>query len=208
VPSSQTDNRGCIPARQEPDLLLSAFTKALAEEGYAAVTLRSVARTAGVPEREIEARFETREQGLIAAQDAFLERLWLEVRGACEVPSEWPRKVSAGLACAIGALTEASALARAFTVEATGASLVAAERHFAAIDRFASLLTDGRRRYPRAGALPELTEQILIGGIASIAASVLLAEEPAALLRQRAELTEMLLIPYLGAEEARSVAQD
>jgi hypothetical protein len=167
-----------------------------------------VARGAGLPEAEIEASFETKEEGLLAAQEAFLERLWLEVLGACEAGGEWPRKVSAGLACAIGALTEAGALARAFTVEATGASLAAAERHFAAIERFASLLTDGRRLYPRAGALPPLTEQVLIGGVAMVAGDVLLAEDPAALLRRRAELTEMLLIPYLGVAEARAIAHE
>jgi AcrR family transcriptional regulator len=190
----------------EREALISAFSKAVAEQGYRALTLAAVARTAGVPQARFEAHFATKERGLIAAQEVFLDRLWLEVIAACEAPSEWPGKVSAGLGSAITTLTESSALARVFTVEATGVSLAAAERHFAALDQFASLLAEGRKRYPRADSLPAMAERTLIGGVASIAANSLLAEEPAALTVARPQLTELLLSPYLGEEEARQVA--
>jgi AcrR family transcriptional regulator len=188
--------------------VISAFGKAVAEQGYRGLTLDAVARTAGMPKARIEVHFATTESGLIAAQEAFLDRLWLEVVVACKAPAAWPRQVSAGLASAIGSLAEASAQARVFTVEATGVSLAAAERHFAAIDQFASLLAEGRKRYPRAGSLPVLAERTLIGGVASIAAATLLAEDPAALSLQLPQLTEMLLIPYLGEAEARLVAHE
>lgn len=192
----------------ERERVISAFSKAVAEQGYRGLTLESVARTAGMPTGRLEAHFATKESGLVAAQEAFLDRLWLEVIVACRAPTDWPRKVSAGLGSAISTLTEASALARVFTVEATGVSLGAAERHFAAIDQFASLLAEGRKRYPRAASLPDLAERVLIGGVASAAAAALLAEEPAALSLQQPQLTEMLLIPYLGEDEARLVAQE
>jgi AcrR family transcriptional regulator len=190
----------------ERDLVVSAFTKAVAEEGYRAVSFESVARGAGISRRRIEARFATTEQGLAAAQEAFLERLWLEVLEACDVPGGWPRKVAAALAGALGTLGEASALARAFTVEASGSSLAAAERQLGLTRRLAALLAQGRRLYPRAEALPALTEEVLIGGVVALVADLLRAEEPGVLLARRGELTEMLLIPYLGAAEARRVA--
>lgn|GEM_PF-860414 len=192
----------------ERELLVSAFSRSLGEHGYRALTLATVARNAGVPEAYLSVYFETKEAGLLAAQEAFLERLWVEVTGACEAPEEWPGKVSAGLGSAISTLSEASELARVFTVEATGASLAAAERHSAALERYASLLAEGRRRYPRSGGLPEPAERMLIGGVASIAASTLLAEEPAVLVTLRPQLTEMLLLPYLGAEEARRLTRE
>lgn len=208
VPPRQYDSERPGPTEpdSERDRLIWAFSRSLAELGYKALTPAAVARTAGVPEASFEAHFATKERGLVAAQEVFLDRLWLEVIGACQLPTEWPGKVSAGLGSALDALTEASALARVFTVEATGVSLAAAERHFAALDQFASLLREGRNHYPRASSLPELAERTLIGGVASIAAAALLAEEPAALSLLRPQLTEMLLAPYLGEEEARRVA--
>jgi AcrR family transcriptional regulator len=202
----QTEESGRRPAGAGPDLLVAAFTKAVAEQGYRAVTLDSVARAAGIPRARVEARFASAEDGLAAAQEAFLERLWLEVVDACAAPAGWPRKVAAGLACALGALGEAGGPARAFTVEATGSSLAAAERQLALTRRFAGLLAGGRRLYPRAAAMPPLGEEVLVGGVAAMAADLLRAEEPAALLARRPELTEMLLIPYLGAREAHAVA--
>jgi AcrR family transcriptional regulator len=206
-PDSQDPRESGYDGEAERDRLLSAFTRSVAERGYRELTLEAVARTAGVSQAQLEAHFATKEGALIAAQEVFLDRLWSEVITACRAPGDWAAKVAAGLGSAITALAEGSALARVFTVEAVGASLVATERHFAAIDRYASLLAEGRSHYPRAGSLPEPAERTLIGGIASIAAASLLAEEPGALLTLRPQLTEMLLIPYVGQEQARRAAR-
>lgn len=106
----------------------------------------------------------------------------------------------------ISSLVEASTLARIFAVEATAASFAAAERQFAALEQFASLLREGRRRYPRAASLPAPTERVLIGGIASIVSQHLLAEDPGALPALESQLVESLLLPYLGEGEAKRFA--
>lgn len=188
------------------ELLVSAFAKAVAEHGYAGLEVEQVLRYAGVSRGIFDAHFESKEQGLIAAQEAFLDRLWLDVAAACETPDEWPLKVRAALAAILASLVEASPLARVFAVEATSASLAAAERQFAVMDQFAKLLRDGRRHFPRAQALPDVTERALVGGIVSIVAGHLLMEDPLAIPALEAELVELVLIPYLGESEARRVA--
>ena len=186
--------------------LVSAFAKAAAEHGYTSLELDQVFHYAGVTRDAYEAHFETKEQGLIAAQDAFFDRLWLDVAAACEAPEDWPLKVRAALAAVLASLVEASNLARVFAVEAAAASLAAAERQFAALDQFATLLRGGRDLYPDAASLPDATERALVGGIASIVSGHLLMEDPQAIPGLEAELVELLLIPYLGEGGARQVA--
>lgn len=190
----------------ERDRLIAAFGKAASEHGYKDLTVDHVARYAGLSRARYEAHLGTKEQGLVAAQDVFLNRLLLDVLASCEVPAEWPAKVRAALGSVLSSLVEASTLARVFAVEATSASFAAAERQFAALEQFASLLREGRSRYPQAASLPAPTERVLIGGVASIVSEHLLAEDPGALPALESQLVESLLIPYLGEAEAKRVA--
>jgi AcrR family transcriptional regulator len=186
--------------------LVAAIAKAVAEHGYAGWKIEHVTGYSGVSQDIFEAHFDSKERALVAAQDAFLERLWLDALHACEETEEWPVQVRTALEAILSSLAEASALARVFAVEAGGASLAAAERQFAALDQFAALLRRGRRHYPAAESLPAATERALVGGVASIVSAHLLMEDPQAIPLLETELVELLLIPYLGEGEARRVA--
>lgn len=186
--------------------LVAAFGRAASEHGYSALKVDHVLRYAGVSRATYEANFESKEQGLIAAQDAFLERLWSEVDTACRTAVEWPFRVRAALEAVLAAMVEASSLARVFAVEAVATSVVAAERQLAALDRFAALLREGRSHYPQTATLPAATERAVVGGVASILSGHLLMEDPQAIPLQEGELVELLLMPYLGVAEARRVA--
>jgi AcrR family transcriptional regulator len=204
----QVDSRDPDGDESERDRLIAAFGKAVAEHGYRDLTVDQVARYAGLSRARYEAYFDTKEQGLVAAQDVFFDRLWLDVFAACDSPQEWAVKVRAAVRAVISSLIEASTLARVFAVEATAASFAAAERQFAVLEQFASLLREGRVRHPRAASLPPPTERVLIGGIASIVSQHLLAEDPGVLLELESGLVEALLIPYLGEGEAKRAAAD
>lgn len=201
---ARDDSQSTPEAQRER--LVAAISRAAAEQGYDKLTVEHVIRYAGVPAATFYEHFSTKEQGLMAAFDAFLDRLWLEVSAVCETDAEWPEKVGAAVGVTLSYLAEASNVARVFAVEAAAASLAASERQFAALESFAALLADGRRLYPRAEQLPAPSERALIGGIASIISGHLLAEEPQALVDLEPELIELVLIPYLGINEARRVA--
>jgi hypothetical protein len=186
--------------------LIDAFSKAAAEGGYADLDLATIARYASLTVADFEAEFDSVECALLAAQDAFLERLRSEALAACEACEDWPGQVRAALSAVLGWLVEAHGLARVLWVEGTAASLAAAEHRFAALEGFASVLREGRMRQPQAAPLPPSAERILIGGVASIVSAHLLAEDPAALSALEPELLEVLLVPYLGAEEAARTA--
>jgi AcrR family transcriptional regulator len=183
---------------------VAAFGKAAAEHGYRELTFDQVARFAGSSRERLGLHFQSKEEGLLAAQDAFLEQLRLDASNACAGGGGWPQRVRAAIAAVVSTLVEASALARVLTIEAT-ANLAAAERQFAAFEAFAELLGAGRA-YPRAEDLPGLTERAIVGGIASMMTEPLLAEDPGALAALEPELVEMTLTPFVGAAEARRVA--
>jgi len=188
--------------------IVTAITKAVAEYGYARLTVKQVLAQAGITAEEFEAHFPSLEQGLIAAQEDFLERLRLEVAAACDLDRPWPDNVRAALDAALAYVADANAMARAFAVEATAASLVASERQYAALEALANLLREGRRLYPGAAEMPPATERALVGGVASIISDRLLSEEPRALIDLEPQLTEFLLVPYLGRAEASRFAQN
>jgi AcrR family transcriptional regulator len=194
-------------AEAERTRLIAAFSKAASEHGYRDLTVEQVARYAGTSRDRIEHHFANKEEGLVAAQDAFLNQICLDVVDACQTAGEWPVRVRAALRSVIFSLAEASTLARVFIIEVTAASFAAAERQFAVLDSFASLLRDGRRFYPEASGLPAATERALIGGIASIISGHLLAEEPRALAALEPELVEIVLGPFVGPSQAREVAR-
>jgi AcrR family transcriptional regulator len=186
--------------------LVAAISKAAAEHGYAGLTIDRILHNAGVERTVFDAHFESREQGLLAAQDAFLERLLWEATGACERPVPWPDRLRAGLRAVLSSLIENASLARVLTVEADAAGLPLAECRLAALDEFARLLRSGREAFPEAVALPDVTERMLVGGVASLLRQRLLREEPTATATLESELLELLLIPYLGRREARRIS--
>lgn len=201
-------------SREDPDAageqrqrLVAAISKAASEHGYAKLTVDQVLRYAGVSQAIFDAHFESKEQGLIAAQDAFLDRLWLDVVSACDSPAGWPLKVRAALAAILASLVEASNLARVFAVEAAAASLAAAERQFAVLDQFATLLQGGRRLYPNAASLPDATERALVGATTSLIGSRLICGQVSRLAEIEPQLVQLVLIPYMGVEEARHLAE-
>lgn len=186
--------------------VLTALTKAIGEHGFVGLSTDQILGYAGVSRPDFESHFESMEQCIIAAQNDFLQDLFLEVSGACAANDDWSANVRAGLGAGLGYIVELSPLARVFAVESTSAGLGVHERQFAVLDVFAALLREGRTHHPAAAALPEATERLLVGGVASIVSNRLLAEEPRALLQLEPELTELILTCYLGADEARRVA--
>lgn len=187
---------------EERGRIVTAIARAVADYGYSQLTVEQVLACAGVGAEEFEAHFESLEQGLLAAQEEFFERLRLEVAAACEPDRAWPDNVRAALDAALVYIADANAMARGLLVEATASSLAASERQYAALGAFADLLRQGRRLYPRAAAMPPETERALVGGVASIISDRLLSEEPRALIALEPQLAEFLLLPYLGRAEA------
>lgn len=200
---TETTHTADLDRRQR---LVEAFSRAAAEYGYADVEIETVVRYAGLSAADFEQQFDGREEILVAAQEAFFERLWLGVVAVCEGTGSWSEKVRDAVSAVIESVVEASALARVFAIEAPGLSPRVAERQFATLNRLADLLRAGRHEYPDAADLPDSTERGLVGGTVSVVTEHLLVEDSQAIPNLREQIVEFLLRPYLGEEGARQVA--
>jgi AcrR family transcriptional regulator len=185
--------------------LIDAFTRTASERGYAQTTVGDVAALAGLPADSFYEHFSDKHQCLSAAFDLFIERMVEEARQAAG-DDEWPLRVKEAVAAGLSFVAETSTRARFFAVDAPAAGPVILERHVAAMARIVFLLRSGREHYPRAADLPDLTEQVLVGGAACLVSSALLSEEHTRLPSLESELVELILTPYLGREEAQRVA--
>jgi AcrR family transcriptional regulator len=195
---------GDLKAQRER--LIDAFTKIASERGYAKTTVEEICALVGVPEASFFEHFESKDQCLTAAYDAFVERMVEEAQQAADGGEEWPLRVKEAVAAGLGFVAETATRARFFAVEAPAAGPIVLERYVAAMARIVFLLRSGREHYPHAADLPEWTEQILVGGAACLVSTALLSEEHTRLPSLESELVEIILTPYLGREEARRIA--
>lgn len=187
--------------------LFAGMAGALAEHGYARLTVDDVLGRAGVSRRTFYEQFEDKDDCLYAAYDDAERRLWeAAAAAAADVPAladaaepssdPWPRKVHAALAAVLEFLAAEPDTARLFTLEARVAGPEMAARHAAALDRLAALLRAGNGS---AAALPEATERTLLANVAALVGSYVVSGAGELLPTLEPQLGEHLLSPYREA---------
>ena len=186
--------------------LIDAFTRLAAEVGYGSVDGAAAAHHAGLPTEAFYRHFPSEVSCLVAAQDAFVARLGDDIAEAAREEGEWPVRVRRAVVACLSCLADMESHARLFVVEALSAGPAILERRFAHTEHAAASLREGRRHFPHAEPLAEMLEWGLLAGAVARVTSVLLAEQGSLLPQLEDELTELLLAPYIGAEEARRLA--
>lgn len=140
------------------------------------------------------------------AFDAAHTSLRAVVDSACFEENRWATKVATVVLRVLEFAAIHPAEARVLTSGAFDYGVYGALRYRRMVTGLAAELAAGRR-YRQIGAdLPELTEEALIGGFAEIVAERLRAGDEAALPALAGELAELVLTPYMGAEEAKRIA--
>jgi AcrR family transcriptional regulator len=186
--------------------LLAGAGRALAEQGYAALTVKHVIEAAGVSRVTFYTNFDNkRECVLLAHRDAF-ERLLALITRACAGEREWPHKVRAAIAAAFDFIAAEPGAARLLTLKAGATEATLARQALDSDALLATLLRDGRSQTPRGPGLPDLTEEALIGALSAIVGRCLLEGGETKLAKLEPELLQLVLTPYVGAGEAARVA--
>ena len=98
-------------------------------------------------------------------------------------------------------------LARLCMVEPVAAGGEIAARYRATMQDFVTILKAGRPEHGGERALPEATEETLVGGIVSLIVREISAGRTADLEKLLPDLVELILAPYLGVEEAERLAR-
>jgi AcrR family transcriptional regulator len=186
--------------------LLAAAAKAVAENGYAAVSVQHVVEGAGVSRATFYQQFDNLRDCIVAACGEASERLIREISSACASQQEWADGVAAAVGAGLEFTISAPAMARLLMIGNSPVDPELGRRTNAVRDQLVGLLRAGRERSTAATAEPDLMEQALIGGLISVVGAQLSANHLDHLSRLRPELIQLLLTPYIGAPEARRVA--
>jgi len=187
--------------------LLSATSAALAEEGYAELTVRDLIERAGVSRRTFYQLFDSKLECVLAAHETALDRFTKTIAEACSRQLSWPDGVAAAVTSALEFAAESPDEARMILMQGhTVSEPKLMDAAIAAHERFAGLLRSGRERGRATHAPLELTESALVGAITAIVGASLCAGDVDGLRRLGPELVQIILAPYLGYEEAQRVA--
>lgn len=187
--------------------LLAGAAQSLAEHGYIAMSVEHIIRQAGISRATYYEHFENKRECVLIAHEQAFDRLTVELVGACAGQAEWPAKVAAAMTAAIDFAVHSPEEARLLVLEELAADPILVERALASNDFLVGLLRNGREQCRQAATLPELTERALIGATTSVIGRRLFYDQVDSLPALAPQLIQLMLIPYLGGEEAARIAK-
>lgn len=197
-----------IVIRNQRLRLVAGVARAVAEHGYGRLTVEQVISAAGVSRATFYEQFENKRQAVLAAHDVVFERYLAVLVRACNSESEWPLKIKAAMATTIAFAMDEPEQAQLLALDAIAGDAEVTSRVLASSDHLASLLSAGRQHSPRGPEqLPALTEKALVGAVSALLAGRLMNGEADSLPELEPQVVELILTPYLGAEEATRVAR-
>lgn len=186
--------------------LLAGFAQAIAERGYGATTIADVVKAASVSSKAFYESFSSKEDCFLATFDVVVAHLRELIAAAVEPEPDWPAKMVAALRAVTRFFAAEPDLARLVLIESITASPRIATHFRAAVLSGVPHLREGRAERPAAAALPDSTEDLLLGGLVVLLARAVLSGEGAALEARLPDLVEFVLAPYLGAARAKQLA--
>jgi AcrR family transcriptional regulator len=187
--------------------LLAGASQALTRYGYGAMSVGHILVNAGVSRTTFYENFGNKRECVLVAHEEAFDRFVGELFHACAERSGWPAKVAAAIGVAVEFAIYAPEEARLLFVDAVAAEPVLVGRVLASTDFLVALLRNGREHCAGAATLPESTERALIGAAASVIGTRLIAGQTDGLAALEPQLVHLILMPYLGREEARLVAE-
>jgi AcrR family transcriptional regulator len=191
-------------ARNQRERLIAGLIQSLYEVGYQKTTVSSIGQRASVSKSDFYKHFESKDDCFIAAYEAAIDRIRERTAAACEEADEgdWVGRVRNGVKALLGLLAAEPALASIALVEGLRAGRGVYDRYQAALDAF---VHDLRRGAPSGDAVPEATDEAVVGGVAAMLGRRVHAREERRLDELFPEILEFVLAAYLGAEEARRI---
>ena len=207
LPRGRHDLPPELVAQNQHERLIAGLAQALNEHGYAHLTISHVVGVAGVSRETFYKHFKSKQDAVLAAHEAAFERLLYLVLRACNAQSEWPLKVKAAISAALHFAATEPDRARLLTLDALAFDTAVRRHIVSSRNHLAALLGAGREHSSQGFPIPQITERALVGGIASIIAARLNDGAPAELPGLEPQLVELVLMPYVGGEEAARVAR-
>ena len=218
-PGEQLDELGPLPGghhglsreqilESQRERLLAAITEEVAAKGYRATTITEVVKLASVSTRDFYEHFDGKETCFLAAFEAVRDHLESLLTAAVAGQPDWAHQTVAALRTVLEFFAAEPDLARFCLVEPVSATPAIAIRFREVVLECAPYLARGREAAKGGEALPDSTEDSLLGGAVSLATRAILAGETEQLPSLLPSLVEFTLAPYLGAEGAGALAAE
>jgi AcrR family transcriptional regulator len=193
-----------VVERHQRQRILAGAAKAIAGEGYRQASVADIVKAAAIARARFYENFSSKQDCFFCLYDDACEATLAIVSEACgaAVDAEFPERIRAALEALVGHLGADPVLTRAIIVEGPAVGPPITSRFETLIHGFADLLREGRPGETGV-VLPETIEETVVGGLYWLLYSALLDESPKTVEEMLPQLTEFLLLPFVGAEVAR-----
>lgn len=187
--------------------MLEAMVEAVAEKGYARVSVADVIEGARVSRKTFYEQFANKEECFLAAYDAGVDGLLDQIDAAIKAPaSGWLTATRHAVEVYLETMAARPGFARALLIEVLGAGPEALARRDLVQERFAAQLAEIHRRaradIPEIPELPPHTFRAAVGAVNELVTAHLLAHEAETL----PELTDAILDVHLALLVGRELA--
>ncbi len=193
--------------RHQRNRVLDAAFEVFAAQGYPNTTVDDLVAAAKIGVGSFYAHFDGKEDCLLAAHDLIVEEGRAVIATAAAPAAAWTDQVCLGLRALLEWSAAEPARAKIALIEIQTGGPAALSRHEQTMAAAASFLERGRAESDAACRLPASVELTTVSGIAWLLHRRLSAGESDSLPQLSGELTEMLLEPYVGQEEARAASR-
>jgi len=203
---TQAERQGAHVEEMQRRRLLLAMVEVLAEHGLEDASIGRICKRASVSRRTFYEIFEDRDECLLAAFDAAVQRLARPVLEAWKADGSWCERVRGALEVLLECLDAEADIARLCVVETLKAGPAVAAHRAAALGALVAAVEPGRAEVTGEEP-PPLAGQGVVGGALSVLHTRLLDAGPSGPAPPLAELSgalmAMIVHPYLGAAAAR-----
>ncbi len=141
------------------------------------------------------------------AFDRAASRLRAAVTAACDAAEPGPAGVAVAIAATLDFAAADPAAARMLVIEPWAHGDDGTARHGRLVEHFAELLGASCRNAEDERQPPPLTEQLMVGAVTGVLTEHLLDGRTAVLPSLAPELAELVLLPYVGAAQAKAWGQ-
>jgi AcrR family transcriptional regulator len=208
LPSGRSDLPREAIEKSQRERIVDATAAIAAEKGLAALTIPEIAKRANISNQTFYAIYSSKNDAFLGAQKIGLHQALRIALSAYDSHGEdWPRAVAAGIAALLEYLASEPAHAHLTLVDTFAANPEAIQIRQEGMTGFRSYLMPGFElsgEGPQAGS--EVIAEAITGGIWQVLHHYIEKDSTAALPGVAPQLTYFALAPFLGAEQAATVA--
>jgi AcrR family transcriptional regulator len=208
LPSGRSDLPREAIEKSQRERIVDATAAIAAEKGLAALTIPEIAKRANISNQTFYAIYSTKNDAFLGAQKIGLHQaLRIALSAYDSHQGDWPRAVAAGISALLEYLASEPAHAHLTLVDTFAANPEAIEIRQEGMTAFRSYLMPGFElagEPPQAGS--EVIAEAITGGIWQVLHLYIERDSTAALPGVAPQLIYFTLAPFLGAEQAATVA--